>query len=76
LRVRRISRADHEQQIYPVRDALDGVLAVLRRVTDVVPARQFQLREAPSQSLDDFARVIFAERRLRQNDAFFTRVQV
>ena len=47
--VRRVARADHEQQVAAVGHLLDGRLAVGRGVADVVGARTDDLREALAQ---------------------------
>ena len=64
--IRAIGGADHEQDVHLARDGLDGGLAVLRGIADVVLGRADDLREAPAQRLDAIARVVHRQRGLRQ----------
>jgi hypothetical protein len=64
IAVRRLGRTDHEQHVRLERQLLHRVLAVLRRVADVVLARQTDRREAALQRVHDLAGVVDRERRL------------
>ena len=63
--VRRVARADHEHEVALARQLLDGRLAVGGGVTDVVGARSDDRREALAQAVDDRARLVNRQRRLR-----------
>ena len=65
LRVGRVARADHEHDVALARELAHRGLAVGRRVADVVGARADDRREALAQALDDAARLVDRERRLR-----------
>ena len=65
LRVRRVRRADHEQQVDLVEQLLHRPLPVRRRVADVFLRRLFDPREAAAQHVDDLARLVDRERGLR-----------
>ena len=65
VRVRRVARADHEQQVDLAEHLLDRPLAVRGRVTDVFLLRRVDLGEAPAQRGDDLAGLVDRERRLR-----------
>ena len=66
LRVRARLRADHEDQRRALRDELlDRVLAVLRRVADVVRGGPPQVAEALAERVDRGGDVVERERRLR-----------
>ena len=65
IRVRRVARADHEQQVDLSEQVLDGPLPVGRRVADVLFLRRVDLRKAPTERRDDLARLVDRERRLR-----------
>jgi hypothetical protein len=64
VRVRRVARADHEDQVAQLGHLLHGELAVRRRVADVVGARPGDRREALAQPRDDRAGLVDGERRL------------
>jgi hypothetical protein len=66
VRVRAGTRPDHEQQVDLSEHCLDGVLAVRRRVADVLPLRRLDTGETTAQHLDDLGRFVDRERRLRQ----------
>ena len=63
--VRRVARADDEHEVAVRRHLLDGRLAVRRGVADVVGARPGDAREALAQAVDDRARLVDRQRRLR-----------
>ena len=68
LRVRARLRADHEDERRALRDhRLHRVLAVLRRVTDVVGGRPPQRAEVVLERVDDRSDVVEGERRLRDH---------
>ena len=63
--VRGVPRADHQHEVAARGELLDGVLAVLRRVTDVVGAGPDHVREPLAQLADDAHRLVDRQRRLR-----------
>ena len=65
-RVRRVLRADDENEVTLARQGPDGVLAVLGRVADVVGGGPGQQREALAQAFDDAVGLIDGQRRLRE----------
>jgi hypothetical protein len=65
VRVRRVLRADHEHEVARPRELLDGRLAVRRGVTDVVGARPDDRGKLLAQLVDDRARLIDRQGRLR-----------
>ena len=65
VRVRARARADDEHERRLLADALDGVLAVLRRVADVGRRRPDEIREPLPQRVDDVGRVVQGKRGLR-----------
>src|SRR6185312_4317011 len=64
VRVRARARADDEHERRLLADALDGVLAILRRVADVRRGWPNEIREALSQRVDDVGRIVERERGL------------
>jgi len=58
VRVRRVHRADHQDDVGPGGDLLHGVLPVLRRVADVLARRTLDRREARPQDLDDLVGLV------------------
>src|SRR3989475_5388167 len=65
-RVGAVGRPDHQQKVDVVRESLDGGLAVLGRIADVVARRADDLRKFPAQRLDHVARVVHGARGLGQ----------
>ena len=63
-RVRRVRRADHEDQVALAGELLDGLLAVGRRVTDVVGLRTGHVREPLLERVDDRAGLVDRKGRL------------
>ena len=65
VRVRRVARADHEQQVDLRQHLLDRPLPVGGCVADVLLLRRVDRRETAAESGDDLARLVDRERRLR-----------
>ncbi len=65
VRVRRVARADHEQQLDLSEQVLHRPLPVGGRVADVLFLRRVDLRKAPAERRDDLACLVDRERRLR-----------
>ena len=66
VRVGRVARADHQQQVDLVEHLLHGPLAVGGRVADVLLLRPADVREAAAQRGDDVGRLVHRQRRLRR----------
>ena len=66
VRVRAVRRAQHQHQIHVVGELLDGGLAVLGRVADVVARRPEDGREPATEDLDHRPRVVHRQRGLRE----------
>ena len=64
--VRAVLTAENQHHVRLGDELLHCVLAVLRRVADVVLVRPDHLRVLPLQCVDDGLRLVYAERRLRQ----------
>ena len=64
LRVRRVRRADDEQEVDLAHELLHRPLPVRGRVTDVLARRTLDVREAASEHRDDHVRLVDRERRL------------
>ena len=60
-----VRRADHEDHVDKLGEFLDGILAVLRRITDVFLMRPFDAWESTVQSRHNIPALIDAERSLR-----------
>ncbi len=65
VRIRALLRADDQHRIADLHQFLDGILAILGRVADVVGLRRLHRRETLLERLHDLARIIDAERGLR-----------
>src|SRR5437764_2556183 len=61
LRVRRVGRADDEQQVHVPQQLLHGPLAVRGRVADVLAGRPLDAGEAAPEHRDDLARLVDRE---------------
>ena len=65
VRVGRVARADHQQEIDLAEQLLHCPLAVGRGVADVLALRTPNVREATLQDVDDLRRLVDRQRRLR-----------
>ena len=66
LAVRAVPAAENQHHVRRRHQVLDGLLAILRGVTDVVLGRPRDLRVLPSQCRDDALRLVHAQSCLRQ----------
>ncbi len=64
IAVRRGGSADDQDELGASGEFLDGVLTVLGRVADIIPARQFDPGEARLQGIHDLPGVVNGKRRL------------